>query len=375
MIYKTLHLTLEYPPQIGGIASYVYNFAAHTLAEETIVYAPEIKGSASFDAANAWKVFRHKPYWLLWPHWLRMLWQVYRIVKKETIATIYVHQVLPGGHVARIIKKLFKVPYIVFLHGTDLDHALAFPRKRKHLIKIVSEAHSVVVNSSFLAEKFTKAIFLPTPVRVLNPAPADYFFETVDSEKIKKLKSQLALQGKKVLLSVGRMVPGKGYATLTRLLPRLLEKFPDLVWICIGDGPEKARIVEMATKTNVQHVIRFLGSVDQLELPVFYQLADLFVLLAGSDSTTEEGWGTVFMEAAASGLAVVAGGVGGVPEAVLDKVTGRVVPPTNEEAMLAAISDLLLDPAQATSLGQAAKTRAQNEYTWQKQLLKFSRSL
>ncbi len=372
---KTLHLTLEYPPQVGGIASYVSNFAAHTLPEETVVYAPETKGDAAIDAATPWKVIRRKPYWLLWPHWLRMLLQVYALVKQEKIATIYVHQVLPGGHVARIIKKLLKVPYIVFLHGTDLDRALALPSKRKHFIKIITEAHSVVVNSSFLAEKFNKAVFLPTPVRVLNPAPADYFFETIDPEKIKRLKSQLALQGKKVLLSVGRMVPGKGYTTLTRLLPRLLEKFPDLVWICIGDGPEKPKVIDMATKTNVQQVIRFLGSVEQKELPLFYQAADLFVLLTGTDSTAEEGWGTVFLEAAASGLAVVAGNVGGTPEAVIDKSTGVLVPTNNDEAILGGITELLLDSERAKTLGHAAKTRAQNEFTWQKQLLKFSKFL
>jgi phosphatidylinositol alpha-1,6-mannosyltransferase len=106
-----------------------------------------------------------------------------------------------------------------------------------------------------------------------------------------------------------------------------------------------------------------------------YQVADVFVLLSGDDDQSSEGWGTVFMEAAASGLPVVAGNVGGAPEAVLNEKTGLLVNPMNDDEVLAALVRLLKNPAEAKQLGAAAKARAQNEFTWRKQLEKFSRAV
>ena len=122
---KTLIITLEYPPQIGGIASYVANFTAHIPPEEVVVYAPVMKGDKEFDAQNNWKVYRRDPYWLfIWPRWLGMFFQVRRIVKKEKIERIHIHNVLPVGYIGYLLRKLSKVPYTIFLHGTDFQLAI-----------------------------------------------------------------------------------------------------------------------------------------------------------------------------------------------------------------------------------------------------------
>ncbi len=369
---KILHLTLEFPPQIGGIANYVINFAAHTPANETVVYAPFEKNAATVDSSLPFKVYRHKPYWFLWPHWLRMLAQVYKIVKKEGVTKIYVHQVLPGGYIAAAIKKLLKIPYVLFFHGTDLDRALASNPKKKRLVSLVATADEVVVNSRFLEDKLRKNIAVTCPVRVLFPAPADYFFNSIDPLSGRKLKAQLALQGKKVLLSVGRMVPGKGFATLARLLPRVLEEFPDVVWIAIGEGSERQKVLDTVTKTDVQHVCRFLGAVPSRDLPPLYQVADIFILLTGEGGVGEEGWGTVFAEAAASGIPVIAGKSGGTTEIVQDKKTGLLVNAGSDEEILTALRELLLTPEYAAGLGQAGKALVAGNLTWAKQLEKFS---
>ena len=108
---KTLILTLEYPPQIGGVASYTYNLANHLSGEDVVVYAPKMAGDLEFDKKNTWKTIRGKPYFaFIWPRWLRLFWQIKQIVKKEHISQIYVHHALPAGYVAYLLKKFYKIP-------------------------------------------------------------------------------------------------------------------------------------------------------------------------------------------------------------------------------------------------------------------------
>ena len=127
---KILIITLEYPPQIGGVASYVNNFSSHLLSESVVVYAPKMKGDKEFDSNNSYKTIRKNPYFLLWPRWLRMIWQIFFIIRREKIEKIYLHHVLPVGYIGIVIKKLLKVPFIVFLHGTDLEKAMENSFKR-----------------------------------------------------------------------------------------------------------------------------------------------------------------------------------------------------------------------------------------------------
>jgi phosphatidylinositol alpha-1,6-mannosyltransferase len=167
-------------------------------------------------------------------------------------------------------------------------------------------------------------------------------------------------------------VDGKGYALLTQLLPRILQAIPDLIWVIVGEGPQKAKIVRLTQEYSVQSVVRFLGRIPYTELPKIYQLADVFVLLTHAHSNAEEGWGTVFLEAAAMGVPVIAGRAGGVEEAVEHGITGLVVDTENTEQVIATIVELFKNNRYAQQLGTQAQKRAQEEFVWKKQLLKLN---
>ncbi|MDD4476794.1 MAG: glycosyltransferase family 4 protein [Patescibacteria group bacterium] len=369
---KTLIITLEYPPTTGGIASYVYNFAAHLSAEETIVYAPQAKNSKEFDLKNNWKTFRLNPYFpFFWPRWLRLFWQIRTIVKKEKIAIIHVHHALPVGYVAYFIKKFYKIPFYIFLHGTDLEYAARAGSKINKLAKICRFADKIIVNSIFLKNKLLSKIENLENIETIYPCPADFFFSSVSEEELRILKAKLALENKKVILTVARMSDGKGYPHLVRLLPKILKKIPNLVWLIIGDGPKKNIILEMIQKNNLQNAVRYLGEESYADLPKYYQLADLFALLTHKDESAEEGWGTVFLEAAASGVPVVAGRAGGVEETVENLVTGLLVDAYQDQSVISAITDLLRESEFAKKMGQAGKERVLAEYTWEKQIMKL----
>ncbi len=370
---RKLIITLEYPPQVGGIASYIFNLASHLPVEDIVVYAPENKQQIEFDSKNPWKTYRLNPYWsLIWPRWLRMFFQITTLVNQEKIEMLYVNHIFPVGYVAYLIKKFKKIPYTLFFHGTDITTAIANKNKRKKFVTICKEANTIVVNSEFLKNKLLDVVDGLKDVRVVYPCPNDLFYDSaVDENEITTLKAKLALGGKKVILTVARMVEGKGFPHMVRMLPEVLKQVPNVVWLVIGDGPKNKEVFQMVQKNSLQNVVRFLGKVDQQELSKFYRLADLFVLLTHKDENHEEGWGTVFLEAAACGLPVVAGRVGGVEEAVLDGETGVVVDVYQDQSVVPAIVGLLKDPEFAKQLGEVGKQRATNYFRWKNEVTKL----
>jgi len=368
---KILIITLEYPPNIGGIASYVYNFTAHLPSDEVIVYAPKIKDDREYDAKNDWKTYRFNPYFkFLWPEWIRMFWQIRKIVKKEKIEKIYVHHALPAGYVAYLIKKFFKIPYYVFFHGTDLEVGL---KKKLRKIKMVCNgAEKVVVSGEFLKNKLLARLEnLQDKIVIVHPSPGDFFLIPQNPIELETMRAKLALKGKKVLISVGRMADGKGFPHMIRLLPKILEKVPNLVWLVIGDGPKKDDLIKNIQKNYLQNVARIMGFVPLEELPKYYQMADAFVLLTHKDEGSEEGWGTAFLEASASGLPVIAGKVGGVEEVVENLVTGILVDIYQDQGVVSAITELLKNSDYAKQMGEAGRQRVIQEFNWEKQISKL----
>jgi phosphatidylinositol alpha-1,6-mannosyltransferase len=370
---RRLIITLEYPPQIGGIATYIYNLASHLPAQDTVVYAPIEKNQNEYDARNLWKTYRLNPYWsFVWPKWLRLFFQITTLVNQEKIEMLYINHVLPVGYVAYLIKKFKKIPYTLFLHGTDIESAIIHKSKRRNFIKICREAQLVVVNSNFLKNKLLTIVENLNNVRVLYPCPSDSFLEApIDELEISSLKSRLALSGKKVILTVARMAEGKGFPHMVRMLPEILNKVPNVVWLVIGDGPKSKEVFQMVQKNSLQNVVRFLGNIDPQELYKYYHLADLFVLLTHKDESHEEGWGTVFLEAAACGLPVVAGRVGGVEEAVVDGQTGVVVEVYQDQSVIPAIVSMLNNSEISKKMGEFGKERVKNNFRWEKEILKL----
>ncbi len=369
---KTLIITLEYPPRVGGIASFVYNLAVHLPSADTIVYAPRLPGDRVFDANQPWKTYRCRPYFfLIWPRWLKMLWQVWRVAKREKAERIFVQHALPGGYVAKIVGKILKIPYTIFFHGTDLELGAKF--KRRRLWFVASSAAAICVNSRFLRDKLLARLegLDEKKIKIIYPCPADFFFDRAPAEELAKLKKRLALEGKQVIITVARLAEGKGYPHLARILPKILKDIPNLIWLIVGDGPKKKFLLEEIQKRGLQSVVRFLGEVEYQELPKYYQVADLFVLLTHPDENREEGWGMVFLEAAASGLPAVAGRVGGTEEAVRHLQTGLVVDVYQEQSVVSSIVELLRDRQSAHRMGEEGRKIAMAEFRWSQQVAKI----
>src|SRR5207253_7872594 len=129
---------------------------------------------------------------------------------------------------------------------------------------------------------------------------------------------------------------------------------PDAVLVIVGSGPYETRLRRLAEEL-APDAVRFVGEVSDDELPSYYAVGDVFAMPCRSrlGGMEVEGWGNVFIEAAACGRPVVAGNSGGAPEAVDDGVTGLVVDGGHPGAVAEAVGGLLADPDRARAMGKA----------------------
>lgn len=177
------------------------------------------------------------------------------------------------------------------------------------------------------------------------------------------LASALGLAGRKVILSIGRLVERKGFDTVIRALPQVLKTVPNACYVMAGGGEYSSELKKLRDQLGLQDHVVFAGSPDREAIPAYYRLCDVFVMPSRTLSGSQcEGFGIVFLEAAASGRPAIGGLSGGIPDAIVDGVTGHLVDPTDVGALAERIISLLTDPELAKSMGQAARQRAVEEF-------------
>ena len=172
------------------------------------------------------------------------------------------------------------------------------------------------------------------------------------------LCSSIGVTGdKKLILSVGRLMRRKGFDNVIRSLPTLLMHGLDIEYAVIGVGDELGYLRGLADQLDVANRVHFLGHVSYEDLPRWYNACDLFAMPNRDIEGDSEGFGLVFLEAAASGKPAVAGQAGGTDSAVVDGVTGVRVDGENVAEIAVALEHLLRDPVKAAGMGKAARQR------------------
>jgi len=167
------------------------------------------------------------------------------------------------------------------------------------------------------------------------------------------------------ILSVGRLIERKGFDRLIEAFGQLEQtEFGNMQLVIAGDGPQLAALQNVVEKELIDSSVLFLPEVPHVDLPKLYAGATVFALTPREINGDIEGFGLVYLEAAAQGTPAVATRTGGVSEAVIDGGTGIVVEPENISAVKQALSKLLKDQAFREKLGEAAKRRAEREFNW-----------
>jgi phosphatidylinositol alpha-1,6-mannosyltransferase len=237
---------------------------------------------------------------------------------------------------AALLSRFFRVPFWVQIYGAEVWH------KNSKLVRCaVEQAALVTALSRHTRRKFLEfASIDPARVRVV-PGVAE--LSPVPGPRPAAVLQRYKLLNKKIILTVGRMSSDekyKGQDRVIRVLPRLLGRFPDLVYLIVGEGPDRYRLETLAREMAVGERLIFTGYLSDEALREIYRLADLFVM-----PSTEEGFGMVFLEAAAHGIPVIGGKNDGSFDALLEGRLGRLVDPDDSGELERAISDAFNRPS------------------------------
>ncbi len=273
----------------------------------------------------------------------RVLWRTIRLVRREGIDVICVCELNAGSWLGLVLKRLLGIPYINYIHGEEVTATSGYRfygRRRRQYLK---RADAVVAVSEFTRGALRDLMGVP-PERIaliVNGVDAERFRP---GPKPATLLERYRLQGRRVLLTVGRLVERKGIDTMLRALPRIIADCPDVCYVIVGTGEYRPTLDALVAELGLAEHVIFAGRVPQTELVAHYQLCDLFVMpnreLGNHDT---EGFGLVFLEANACAKAVISGRAGGVVEAVRDGETGLNVDGDDVDAVADAVVGLLCD--------------------------------
>jgi phosphatidylinositol alpha-1,6-mannosyltransferase len=173
------------------------------------------------------------------------------------------------------------------------------------------------------------------------------------------------------LLTVSRLVPRKGHTFVLEALQRLKGEGKSVEYKIYGDGPELSHLRSLVSSYGLETFVTFQGQVSDQTLLEAYRWADVFVMPVKEDGKDKEGFGIVYIEAAAQGLPSIASCISGVDEAVLDKETGILIAPGDVDALCEAMRDAIIHPEPWRLYGQKAKERARREFVAQEQYKKL----
>lgn len=235
--------------------------------------------------------------------------------------------------IAALVKRITRRPLILEAYGID-----AWRRREGLRAWGIDRVDLVLAISRFTRERLIEWSGLaPYAVKVVPNAV--HLNRYSQSEKPERLVNRYGLEGRRVLLTIARLAASERYKGLDRiisLLPRLTARFPDLVYLVGGDGDDLSRLEALAESSGHQDRVIFAGRIREEEKVDHYNLADAFAM-----PSVGEGFGFVFLEAAACGLPVLGGSRDGSRDALVEGRLGVMVDPTDSEQLLGGLVEIL----------------------------------
>ena len=405
----SLLVTNDFPPKVGGIQSYLWELWRRLPSGDVTVLTTPYAGAAEFDRAQQFRIVRDRGFpWRLPPPLSgghppspgvllptrALAGRIDTLAREVDADVIFLDPALPLGALG---PRLRAAPYVAVLHGAEVTVPGRLPGSRALLRRVLDGAAGVLAAGTYPAEEAARAAGRPLPGLVVPPGvDVDRFRPQTDDPAARSvIRKRFGLpEAAPVVLGVSRLVPRKGFdvlidavARLDRLrwrLPPPLSgghppspgRFPGMdneattghpVHLALaGSGRDRERLARRAARAGLGDRFHLLGRVPDEDLPGLYAAADVFAMCCRKrwGGLEAEGFGIVFLEAAASGVPAVAGRSGGAWEAVDDGSTGFVVDPLDAGAVAAALERLLADPALRRRMGAAARTRAEQDFAY-----------
>jgi phosphatidyl-myo-inositol dimannoside synthase len=375
---RLLIVSSEFPPEPGGIGTQAYH-----LAQGFTKLGWDVAVMASQDVATReeWTAFNPaQPF------------EVVHLRRVPTLPLKGLYRLWTGSHTVRRFKPdlllatgqpaVWITAWLALLHGIRhwiaVGHGTEFeigPRWRHWLNRLTFPAASAVICVS----NYTWQLMVNSGIRPLQgsviPNGADLErFGIMPDDQLRDVRRKWSLNGSRMLLTVGKVTRRKGQDTVIQALPAILEKAPHTIYIAAGMPTQEKEFTALAQQLNVQEHVRFAGLVSSDTLVELMNLCDVFVLNSRHIPEGDlEGYGIAVLEAALCGKPAIVSTGTGLPETIIDGVTGIAVPQDDPHATADAVLSLLMDDQRRQSMGMAARDRSVALRGWEATVREYHR--
>ena len=373
---KVLLVTNDLGPRAGGIETFVLGLIEGLPKDSLIIYTSSQKGDKAFDAQLLEKfgavVIRDRAKMLLPTP--RITRKAVKILKQQQIKNVWFGAAAPLALMAGKLRSAGASNIVALTHGHEVWWA-KIPILKSLLKKIIKDVDHLGYLGDFTKGEIAKISNQPQKFLQIAPGIDTEHFapKSARGDLIEKYR----LDGRRVIVSVGRLVHRKGQDELVKAMPKILEQFPDAILLFVGEGPIKQMLFNSAKQLGVLPKVVFTGRVSHHDLPDYICLGEIFAMPVRSrfSGLEVEGLGIVYLEASACGLPVIVGNSGGAVDAVLDKKTGLLVDGTKSDEIADAICELLANPERAKQMGAAGRDWVINNWQLSSWSEKFNKVL
>lgn len=357
---RTLLVTNDFPPTVGGIQSYLRDFLGTLDPEQVVVFAStqDRAAAAAHDAGLPYRVIR-------WPRHVMLptpttAEAMSQIIRELDIDTVWFGAAAPLALMGAAARRAGATRIIASTHGHEVGWSM-LPGARRVLRRIGDTADVVTYISDYTLRRVRRA-FGPHPEFRHLPSGVDVdWFRPATPEERADTRERHGTGP--LVVCVSRLVPRKGQDMLIGVWPQVLERHPTARLLIVGSGSHEAVLRRMAAPLG--DAVAFTGPLSTPDLRSLLASADVFAMPARTrgGGLDVEGLGIVYLEAQACGVPVIAGDSGGAPETVTPE-TGIVVDGRSGEELTAALLQLLDDPPHAAALGEAGRRHVTDSWTW-----------
>ncbi len=355
---KLLILSPDFPVWDGGVAVFAEKLATGFAAagqQVTVLTPRQLPGDADFDRGLTYPVRRTRNVKDRYLKYLYAGWMLHRLFRSMSFDAVLSTTWFPYANA--VLRSAPRTPLFLLAHGNDfLERRWRKSFWNRRMLSAFTRATTVIAVSN----PTKKALIARIP-QINGEVPV--IFPAVDPAEF---EPQPTGPSNRILLSLGRVVERKGQDMVIRALPGILAEFPDAEYWIAGRGAYLESLKNLARSLNVDERVRFLGFIDAKARHELYRQCAIYLMPSrmNEEAGDFEGFGITFLEANASGKAVIGGRSGGVVDAVIDGETGYLVDPQSPKEIAEKVCLLLRRPDLAAQFGRAGRARVETILNW-----------
>lgn len=289
-----------------------------------------------------------------------------RVARSVGADLIHAHWVIPNAPVAALVAAWEGIPLVTSLHGSDIYLPERHPWLRPACAWAFRRSAAITACSGDLARRAIALGGPRVPIQIIPYGADPEAFRPATPAERAQVRAELGLpEGAFFLLAVGRLVRKKGFDVLVRALPRVIAAAGPTRLVIAGKGDLAGELDDLARSVGVEEAVSLPGAIERDRMPQLFRCCDLLVVPSVHDQRGNvDGLPNVLLEGMASGAAIVASDVAGIPQVIDPEETGLLVPEQNPAALATAIVRLLRDPAMRRRVAQEARRRVEQHLNW-----------